>query len=149
MTRRKPFGKLISIIQKDAMRKDSNGNFTILPGSSTNILKMKQSSWKPPELHITSDDLNTIWERQNGLCYWFKIPLDLNLLYKDHIDYYKRHPLAPSVDRLDNDGHYTIDNVVICSRFANMGRGPYPADRFQLLINSLKENWTGNNHESF
>jgi hypothetical protein len=86
---------------------------------------------------IDESDLKEIWERQGGRCYWFNIPLDLNLLYKDHPDWYPKHPLAPSVDKIDETGNYTRDNLVICCRFANFGRNIYPFDKTHELISLL------------
>lgn len=63
---------------------------------------------------ITIDDINELYEKQNGLCYWFKIPLIPSEKHK--------HPQQPSLDRLDRNKGYVKDNVVLCCYSANIGR---------------------------
>ena len=60
------------------------------------------------------NDINEIYENQNGLCYWFKIPLIASNNAK--------HPQQPSLDRLDGNKGYTRDNVVLSCYSANIGR---------------------------
>lgn len=132
------------------MSRDDNGQFTVLPKSSTNRKRMNHDStgiragslpnskvWIPAKLYIDEKDLKNLWEKQNEVCYWFKIPLDSDLLFNKHPDYFPKHPLAPSVDRIDDTKDYTIDNVVICCRFANFGRNVYPFEKFHDVINLL------------
>ena len=66
--------------------------------------------------------------------------LDLNLLYKDHPDWMPKHPLAPSIDKIDVDGDYTKDNIVICTRFANFGRNIFPFEEFHTVVDIVKGN---------
>ena len=64
--------------------------------------------------NITVKDIEEIYKKQNGLCYWFKIPLipsDKN-----------KHPQQPSLDRLDVNKGYTKDNIVLSCYSANIGR---------------------------
>ena len=42
---------------------------------------------------LTIDDINQMFENQNGLCYWFNVPLNPSNNSK--------HPQQPSLDRLD------------------------------------------------
>jgi hypothetical protein len=63
---------------------------------------------------LTVDDVNEMFNKQNGLCYWFKIPL----IPSNH----KKHPQQPSLDRLDRNKGYTKENVVLCCYSANIGR---------------------------
>jgi hypothetical protein len=90
------------------------------------------------EVCITENDLRTIWTQQQGRCFWFDVPLDLGLLFRDHPEWYKFHPMAPSVDRKDEKIGYQIDNIVICCRFANVGRSVYPFDRTKSMIEILR-----------
>jgi hypothetical protein len=134
--RRNPFKKLITLIRLNAVTQDENGEWTKIT-SSTNRRKM-QNGWIPSKLMLTEQDLRDIWVQQNGLCYWFKIPLNLDLLFEACPDYYFKHPLAPSVDKKDDKGDYTKDNVVICCRLANYGRQTYPFNRFSEIVDILK-----------
>ena len=63
---------------------------------------------------LTLEDINEMMEKQNGLCFWFKIPL----IPSNH----KKHPQQPSLDRLDRSKGYTKDNVVLSCYSANIGR---------------------------
>ena len=83
------------------------------------------------EVHITIDDLKSQWEEQNGKCYWLNIDMSLPDLLVS------RSPFAPSVDRLNSSGHYTKDNIVLTTRFANLGRGAYDGEDFQERITKL------------
>ena len=134
----------------NAVQQDSNGEWTKI-NSSTNRRRMNKSGssvggaagekskdWMPSKLLIDKNDLKEIWENQGGRCYWFNIPLDLNLLYKDHPEWYPKHPLAPSVDKINDKLDYTKNNIVICCRFANFGRNVYPFDKMHELVAILK-----------
>ena len=94
--------------------------------------------WIPAKILITPDELKEIYEKQNGKCFWFGVDLDLDLLYKDHPDWYPKHPLCPSVDKIDPNGDYEASNIVICTRFANFGRNVYPFDKFSEIVAILK-----------
>lgn len=63
---------------------------------------------------LTVDDVIQLYDSQNRLCFWFKIPLKPSLT--------KKHPQQPSIDRLDRTKGYTKDNVVLCCYAANIGR---------------------------
>ena len=105
--------------------------------SSTNYKRWKDvaNDWQPKKLFLTAKDLEDIWNAQGRVCYWFKIPLDFNLLNATYTHYVRKHPLAPSVDRIDDSGDYTKENVVVCCRLANYGRNEYPYDKFHDIIN--------------
>jgi len=69
---------------------------------------------------ITLEDLEEIFVRQDGKCYWSKIPL------VPETNGTTGYSLSMSPDRLDNSGKiwgdYTIPNIVITTQFANRGR---------------------------
>jgi hypothetical protein len=144
------FKKLWSTILSNGVRQDSDGNWNII-NSSTNKRRMNgtgssvagpsghnQKKWIPAKIYVTPQDLEKIWNKQNGKCYWFGVDLDLNLLYKNHPDWMPKHPLAPSIDKINVDGDYTKDNIVICTRFANFGRNVCDFDKFEEIVKILK-----------
>jgi len=106
------------------MRTDKN------PKRSGQLRKGNQST-KRHEVSITLDDLKSLWEKQNGLCFWLGIKMSLDDLFIAH------SPFAPSVDRLDNERGYHSDNIVLTSRFANKGRGAYDSEDFEQRLSTL------------
>lgn len=86
---------------------------------------------------LSINEILEIYKKQNGLCYWFKVPLLPSLT--------KKHPQQPSIDRLDRFKGYTKDNVVLSCYAANIGRNETDVDvwkHFILLLfkQELKEN---------
>lgn len=75
---------------------------------------------------LTVEDINNIYNSQNGLCYWFKIPL---VPSKN-----KKHPQQPSLDRLDRTKGYTKDNVVLTCYSANIGRNENDVEIWKSFI---------------
>jgi hypothetical protein len=71
-----------------------------------------------------------LWERQGGLCYWFKTPLEPGAP--------SRHPMKPSLDRLDGRLGYVPGNVVLASYVANMGRGPASVEVFAEVVRKIQ-----------
>ncbi len=143
-----PFVKLINNCKMNAIFKKEDGTWDIASPNHKKRLNgygwhgiykgSGTQQWDPPKLLITADDLRRMWLEQKGLCFWFGIPLDLGLLFDNHPDWCSRHPLAPSVDRKDDYKDYTYENIVICCRFANLGRSVYPFDKTKSLIEMLK-----------
>jgi hypothetical protein len=157
MKAKRPFKKLLSLIRLNTVSMDANGEFTVLPTSSTNKERMnlkrgllgKGKVWEPRKLYLTEQDLIEKWKEQGEVCYWFKIPLNFDLLYQNSADYFPRHPLAPSVDRIDDSGDYTKENIVICCRLSNQGRNVFPFDKYHEVIRLIKGETTVNSITNF
>ncbi len=70
--------------------------------------------------NITTEDLEEIFVRQDGKCYWSGVPL------LPETNGTTGYSLSMSPDRLDNSGKvwgdYTVLNIVITTQFANRGR---------------------------
>ena len=163
MTRRKhtPFTALLNMCKKNGLYQKEDGTWAI--NSSTNRKRMEDGGrfgaatknskkWNPSKILITADDLEKQWEKQGKVCYWLKTPIDLELLFKSHPEWYPKHPGAPSVDRIDDNKDYTPDNIIITCRFANLGRNIYPYDRTIEFIEQLRQGMIrrvekGNEHE--
>lgn len=72
------------------------------------------SKFRGIENELTVEDINDMYKNQNGLCFWFKIPLIPSKC--------KKHPQQPSIDRIDRNKGYFRNNVVLCCYAANIGR---------------------------
>lgn len=87
------------------------------------------SKYRGVEHTLTTNDINQMFEEQNGLCYWFKIPLKPSTNSK--------HPQQPSLDRLDRNKGYTKDNVVLTCYSANIGRNDNDLETWKKFISLL------------
>jgi hypothetical protein len=72
------------------------------------------------ENDLTVDDIIELFNKQEGKCFWFKLPLLPTTL--------KKHPQKPSLDRIDRLKGYTKENVVLSCYAANIGRNETPID---------------------
>ena len=79
---------------------------------------------------LTIDNVNKMFDDQNGLCYWFGVPLIPSNQ--------KKHPQQPSLDRLDRDKGYTKENVVLSCYSANIGRNENDLDTWLNFLKLLK-----------
>lgn len=70
---------------------------------------------------------------QKSKCHWLGIELNPSWIFETG------HPLSISVDRLGYN--YLKGEVVICSRFANLGRNSYPDDKFKKVLKYMKSQW--------
>lgn len=87
---------------------------------------------KEHEIDIDYVYLKGLWLQQNKKDYWFpEYEIDLQEIF---VPYSIK---APSVDRLNPTKGYVKDNVVITTRFANLGRGNFSGDEFKKFIAQL------------
>jgi hypothetical protein len=141
------FNKLYSSILRNGVRQDENGEWTKINSGNArhrlngdpNKRRKNTKPWVPPKVLITPIEVENKWHEQDGRCYWFGLDLDLGLLYNDHPDWYPMHPLAPSVDKINPDGDYEYDNIVICTRMANFGRSLFPFNEFHSVVAKIAE----------
>lgn len=90
---------------------------------------VRNSKTRKCENTITVDDVLEMYKKQNGLCFWFKIPMIPSLT--------KKHPQQPSLDRIDRFKGYTKDNVVLCCYAANIGRNETDIQVWEDFIDVL------------
>lgn len=95
------------------------------------LLHSAKSTSKKYNLPFDLDEkfIMDLWNQQIGKCYWLGIDL---------IPSAGRSPSSPSIDRVDCDGGYTKDNIVLCSQFANLGRCDVDAKTFKEFCGTLK-----------
>mgnify|MGYP003648449343 FL=1 len=90
--------------------------------------------YKIKEVNVTVKELMDIfYGKQEKKCYWFGVELNPDWIFTP------KHPMAISVDRFEYN--YDRDTVVICSRFANLGRNTCPDDLFSGTMHFLKNKW--------
>jgi len=85
---------------------------------------------RQPESTLREEDLLHEFSEQNGLCFWFGVELDP---YAESRDLFK-----PSLDRLDVDGPYDSENVVLSCLAANLGRQRASIERWQDFISKVQ-----------
>jgi hypothetical protein len=90
---------------------------------------LSNSKSRDCENTLSVNDIEEIYKKQNGLCYWFNVPLIPTLT--------KKHPQQPSLDRLDRLKGYTKDNVVLCCYAANIGRNETDVETWKIFIDVL------------
>lgn len=78
---------------------------------------------------LTKRDIVDLYKKQEGLSYYLKIPMDLT--GEDKLT-------SISIDRIDNDLDYIKGNVVMVTRFENMGRRDATFEHMVEFCNKLK-----------
>jgi hypothetical protein len=104
----------------NAKAKLLTNDWTRVAMQSVNRLRMRN---KFGLATIDAEYLRSLFEQQGGRCYWLRVTLVPSAI--------KRHPLRPSVDRLDNSRGYERGNVVIACQFANV-------DSFREFVTILR-----------
>ena len=85
-------------------------------GYTTEEIYSKLGNGSEKDIKIDENYLIKLFNEQLERCYWLGTKINVSDVFIPH------HPLAPSVDRLNNDEGYVPENVVITTRFANRGR---------------------------
>jgi len=83
------------------------------------------------EFDLTAEDMLAKYTEQQGVCYWFSVPMGAP---EDE----RHHPLTPSIDRVDSNGGYTFDNVVWCCLAANTAKRDTLADDWEEFLSLLE-----------
>tara|TARA_S200000501_G_scaffold294463_1_gene280211 strand:+ start:849 stop:1343 length:495 start_codon:yes stop_codon:yes gene_type:complete len=89
------------------------------------------------EVNIDEQWLKEQYERQNKCCYWSGYPIDIESVKE------RNNPLAPSLDRLDDNKGYTKDNVVLTIRLFNLGRQTCPEKKFRGVCDKIRDHYNG------
>ena len=95
-------------IAKQRVRLRNDWALRLYADSKSKSKKMKR------EHSITKEFLQSLYKKQKGKCYWFKVPLTNYDIHK--------FPQNISIDRLDNKKGYTAKNIVLSCYSANIGR---------------------------
>ena len=124
LKRRNPWKKLMRNLRINGHRKKEHDRGNPEHGIS--------GSFSRRTIKVTEKDLKKVYEKQEGKCHWFGIKLNPMDIFITH------NPMAMSVDRIDNDRDYFIDNIVICCRMANLGRSTCGYKKFKKIIKQVK-----------
>lgn len=84
-----------------------------------------------PQTDLSPEYIKELWDKQNGLCFWFKVPMTITSK--------RKFPSKPSIDRIDNSKPYTKDNCVLCCYSANIGRNENNVDDWTQFLNLIRE----------
>ena len=84
---------------------------------------------KSLNIDITPEYILDLLDLQNGLCYWFKVPLIISI---------DKNPQQPTLDRLEPEKGYVKGNVVLACFVANFGRNTFSCEKFNNFIDTLK-----------
>lgn len=79
---------------------------------------------------LTTEYIKSLYEKQNGKCFWLGIPLVPSMIPRD--------PRRPSVDRYDSTIGYVQGNVVLACMFANMGRSCLTPEAVREFVAELR-----------
>lgn len=80
------------------------------------------------EFDLDGAFLNELWDKQGGKCAASGMSMQHQL----------RHICSASVDRINNDGGYTRDNVRLVCKWANLARGSHTVEEFAAVIATLR-----------
>lgn len=121
----------------ERMRKHANKHpFRILLARSKRNHKVKGFT---EEFEITESYLKEIYARQDGKCFWSGIHMKISDLTCGDLT-------SASVDRLDCNKGYTKGNIVLTTKFFNIGRGNTDKEAFLNFLE--KTYYTGLDHRT-
>lgn len=115
------------LIASKTNRKIRNEEFPLKSLLSTTKLGSKKRNF---EYSIDIEFILNQWDKQQGLCYYTKVPM----LYTSC----KKDPFQVSIDRIDSSKGYTPENTVLCCQSINYMKNDYPLEKFIEFLNSVK-----------
>lgn len=105
--------------------------------------KSQLSRWKDQarirnkEFDLTLEQLDIIYERQNGCCYYTGDKFDIN-----YSAGYVINKTNLSIDRIDNSKGYTFENVVLCTKLVNIARRESTQQEFLDMCRKVTERFS-------
>lgn len=93
----------------------------------------KQAKYKQIPFNLTADYLMNLWNNQNELCFYSKIPM-----VSHGRDFGWQRWDSPSIDRKDPDKGYVKENVVWCCFGINSFKGRFNEFQFKDIIQKIK-----------
>jgi len=102
-----------------------------------NSCRRREKKGRTCEFKLTSDDIFNLIEKQNNKCAYSNI----ELVWKYN------HPHKASIDRIDSDKGYTIDNVHLVSHISNVAKSDLTEKNFLEMIKQIYEHKIQDNPE--
>ena len=93
------------------------------------------------EFDLTRENLRGLWIRQQGLCAVSGLVFDLTLPTR-----YFGNPSQPSLDRIDSDRGYCLDNMRFVCLGANVAMNQWGLERFLPIAAAMVEKAGGLSH---
>ena len=84
---------------------------------------------------LTVDFLKKLYEEQNGLCFYSKLPM----VFRQYGN--GRNAYSISIDKKDGKKGYTKKNVVLCCWAANAGKYNFTIDEYVKFCKSVADNF--------
>ncbi len=82
------------------------------------------------EFNITITDLENLWSKQNGICYYTNQPMSYELGYKNSV----------SVDRINSSKGYIIGNIALCKKQVNIMKNDATLEELFNFCESILNN---------
>jgi transcription elongation factor Elf1 len=116
---------------RDVIRSKQNEQYANLTLAQKFAHLIKDASRrKTVQCFITVEHLHDVWQRQEGLCAYTKLPLSS-----------EAHQLSTvSLDRIDSDKDYTVDNIQLVCVPVNRMKLDYTEDQFIQLCKLVAQN---------
>lgn len=86
---------------------------------------------------VEKDDVLGAFLEQNGKCAMTGLPMDW--MQKGKVGRGKRALMAPSIDRIDSGGNYTVDNIQIVLTIVNLMKGTLTVEQFRQICRRVSE----------
>lgn len=82
------------------------------------------------DLVVSIRYLKSLWEKQNGICFWSGLKMDETLGGR-------QNPLSVSPDRLNTKLGYVEGNIVLCCHWTNLGRSEASIEKWTEVLKKL------------
>ena len=100
-------------------REEHNPLMLLLATSRNVSIRRKQ------DFDLDIEYMYNLWDNQNGKCYY--TGLEMVLLGA-------KSPYKISIDRIDSNKNYSVDNCVLCCQCINYAKNMYSVEEFRLFL---------------
>ena len=83
------------------------------------------------EFLITKEYAWSLYEKQNGKCFYTQLPINLNT---------RNYSMTASIDRIDSNKGYIEDNIVWVHKDINIMKNKFSKEYFLMLCKKIVEN---------